>query len=117
MKKIEEFHLLYIHLWEWSKTENLNDSTTGSYYDHSPGGRLLSGYSDCPSCQCLDSVIVAAGYDGDGNCDAREWHCLSCGSTGEILGCYGELPPEPDDDHDEYMSLPECVVVKYVAAT
>lgn len=108
----QDFHLLPIYSWQWTKTESLNEEDSVPFYDHSPDGKLFSATADCPSCGGWDSITIAAGYDGDGNCDARDWCCLACGVCGYIEGKYGELAPTPNDDHDEHFSLPEYVVIK-----
>jgi len=106
----KQFHMIHVYYWEWSKTENLSFENSAPYYDFQPGGRLFAGYADCPSCGS-GSVILSAGFDDSGNCKARDWCCLDCGLSGDIDGEYGELSPTTNKDHDEYMALPECVVV------
>lgn len=105
--QVKEFYLLRLDDWEWTRTDGASGE---AFYDHSQDGLLFSSSSECPLCE--GTVVVGAGSSGKENYQARFFCCLSCGISGDIVGSFGEKGVASRDPlDDEYVPLPECIVI------
>lgn len=104
-----EFYLLRIKAWEWTKTDS-GDDKLPDFYDYSEGGCLLSAEAECPLCE--GQGWLTAGINGGGELVVKDWVCMACGLDGNLVGWHGGGIITPNEDHDEHVFLPSCVVVE-----
>jgi hypothetical protein len=67
--------------------------------------------AECPLCG--GTIYVSAGCNKPNNYVVRDWACLVCGISGEVVGYHGGKGVTPkNSDDDNYIELPECVVIE-----